>query len=271
VAVQELGEVGDDDVGAVLAQRVGLAHAVDAHDVSEPARAARLHAGQRVLEHGRARRVDAEPPRAGGERVRRGLALQPLARGHDAIDDLLEQLDDPGRPQDVAAVRARGHDGAAQARVAGGLDVAHRAVVPLDPVVLDEGEHQLVLAVAEAVDGARVGRVLRRAGGQVDPARGQERRHAVVARLAVHVAVVVRARVELAEGLAGLLRALAQELVEHLLPRGGVDLGGLRQHAVEVEQAGRDPVGQAEHPASVPGHAGASACHGSDPLRMVAM
>ena len=43
------------------------------------------------------------------------------------------------------------------------------------------------------------------------------------------------------------VRPLAQVLVEHLLPRLGVDLGGLGQDPVEVEQAGRDPVGQAEH------------------------
>ena len=36
-------------------------------------------------------------------------------------------------------------------------------------------------------------------------------------------------------------------LAEHLLPRLGVDGGGLRQDAVEVEQAGGDAIWQAEH------------------------
>ena len=86
--VQQLGEVADDDVGAVLAQRVGLADAIDADDEAEVAGPPGLDAGQRVLEHGRLPRLDAERPRAGEERVRRRLALQMLALGDDAVDDL---------------------------------------------------------------------------------------------------------------------------------------------------------------------------------------
>ena len=41
--------------------------------------------------------------------------------------------------------------------------------------------------------------------------------------------------------------ALAQEAVERLLPRGVVHRGGVGQHAVQVEQAGGDAVGQPEH------------------------
>src|SRR3712207_7597463 len=44
-------EVGHDDVRAVLTQPVGLAEPVDAHDEGEATRAARLDAGDGVLEH----------------------------------------------------------------------------------------------------------------------------------------------------------------------------------------------------------------------------
>src|SRR5439155_17685800 len=75
----------------------------------------------------------------------------------------------------------------------------------------------------------------------------EERPDAVGARAAVDVLVVVAMQVEGHEGLAGALGPLAEGLVEHRLPRGGVDSGRVRQHAVEVEEARAHRVGQAEH------------------------
>src|SRR5215208_2527876 len=86
----------------------------------------------------------------------------------------------------------------------------------------------------------------------MDVARLEERLHAVETGLAVDVLVVVRRPVELLEWHAMLLRPLAQEGVEHLLPRPRVDLGGLPQHPVEVEQTGRDLLWQVEHAPTVP-------------------
>ena len=77
--VEQFGKIADDDVGAVLAQRVGLSDAVDADDEAEPARAPRGDSGECVLEDGRLLRVDAERTRGEEERVRRGLSLQVLA------------------------------------------------------------------------------------------------------------------------------------------------------------------------------------------------
>src|SRR5581483_1799467 len=76
---------------------------------------------------------------------------------------------------------------------------------------------------------------------------GQEGSDAVRPRLAVDVAVVVLVAVEGDERAARLRRPGPQEVVEHLLPGGGVDGGGLGQDAVEVEQAGADAVREAEH------------------------
>jgi hypothetical protein len=81
----------------------------------------------------------------------------------------------------------------------------------------------------------------------VDPARLQERPHSVQARLAVDVLVVVGRAVERLELLAVTRRPVTQEVVEHLLPRAGVDLRGLREHAVEIEETRRDALGQLEH------------------------
>ena len=112
----------DDDVGAVLSERLCLADAVDADDAAEVTGAAGLDAGQRVLEHGRLlparRRARAGPARnVSGA----GLPVQVLALGLDAVDDRVEQLGDAGRREHVAGVGARGDDRARQAGVADGV------------------------------------------------------------------------------------------------------------------------------------------------------
>ena len=76
-------------------ERVGLADPVDADDVAEVAGAARLDAGQGVLEHRRLRGLDAELLGGRQERVRRRLALAgararrraPSTRGLEAVGD----------------------------------------------------------------------------------------------------------------------------------------------------------------------------------------
>jgi hypothetical protein len=49
---QEFGQILDDDVGAVLEQRLGLADAIHAHDDPEVARATGRYAGLGVFEDG---------------------------------------------------------------------------------------------------------------------------------------------------------------------------------------------------------------------------
>src|SRR6266487_7108980 len=251
--LQELGEVRDDDVGAVLEQGLPLSGAVDSDNEAEVPGAPRLDSRQCVLEDGRFGRLDADLLRRREERVGRRLSLQvPLLDG-DPVDADLEQVLDPGGLEDVLAVRAGGHDGSVEPRLANRMDVPHRPVVGLDAVAFQKCHHELVLAVSETVDGLGRRRVVRIALGQLDSARGQERANAVVARLAVDVPVVVGDRVEGGELLAGSLGALAQVRVEHLLPGGGVHLGGRGEDAVEIEEAGADPARQPK-PLRVAGH-----------------
>lgn len=121
---------------------------------------------------------------------------------------------------------------------------------------MDQLQHALVLVVADAVDGLGIERIVGRALRQLDAARLEEVPDAVLTRLAVDVLVVVLVRVEGHELAAGRLRALAQELVEGLLPCGGMDLGCLRQHTVEVKEQRVDVGGQAEHSAHSYGSTG---------------
>ena len=78
--VQQLGEVVDDDVGAVLEQRVVAGAAVDADDEAEAAGPAGGDAGDGVLDHDRPRRVDAEAVGGVQEHVGRRLAGDVLGR-----------------------------------------------------------------------------------------------------------------------------------------------------------------------------------------------
>ena len=232
------------------AQGVGVADPVDADDAPEPARAAGLDAGDRVLEHGRVRRRPRRARRAPARNVSgAGLPFRPsrVATMPSTISSNRSRIPAASRTSrqlELEETTARRSPASRAAR-----DVADRALVDLDAVARDELEHEVVLAVAQAVDrlGARL--VVGRAVREVDAARPEERADPVVARPAVDVLVVVRARVEGHERLAGALRALAQVVVEHLLPRGGMDLRGLREHAVEVEQARLDAVGQSQHAA----------------------
>ena len=69
--VEQLGEILDDDVGAVLAQRLGLADAVDPDDDPEAPGTPGLDPRERVLEDGRlAAGTPAPRPRRGRCRVR---------------------------------------------------------------------------------------------------------------------------------------------------------------------------------------------------------
>ncbi len=79
--------------------------------------------------------------------------------------------------------------------------------------------------------------------------RLQERADPVVSRLTVDVTVIVGDLVEGHKRLAGALRPGLKVLVEHLLPRRGVNDRCLGQDSVQVKQAGAHAVGQPEHAA----------------------
>ena len=159
----------------------------------------------------------------------------------------LEQVPDPGRGEHVAAVGAGRHDGTAQAGVTDGPYVLHRARVCSHPVLADPPQQDFVFAVGQAPDGLRARRVVRAAFRQFDAPGLQEGACPVGPGLPVHVLLVVPDAVEWHEGLTGPPGTVPQVAVEHFLPRGIVDLRGLGEHAVQVEQAAADAVWEPEH------------------------
>ena len=174
-----------------------------------------------------------------------------LPRGDHAIDPHLEQVLDAGGDEDVAAVGAGRHHGAAQPRIPGCADIADRALVRLHPLFLDQFQQDHVLAVTQAVDGLGVRGIVGAAFGQFDATGLQERSGPVGPWLPVDILVVILDRVERRVRLASAFCALTQEAVEHLFPRGIMHLGGLGQDTVEVEEAAADTIRETDHASSV--------------------
>ena len=170
-SVEKFREVGDDDVGAVLAQRRRPAPTRSTPTAAEVPGVPGLDAGQGVLEDRGVVRGDAEVLGRGQEGVRgrlafrcRSLATWPSTRASNR--SLI-----PAELSTSTVLALDEHDRAVQPAGPDGLDVADRVVVDLDPVGADLLHHQVVLLVAEALDGGRAGLVVRAALGQVDAAR----------------------------------------------------------------------------------------------------
>src|SRR5436190_21296831 len=129
---EELREVLDDDVRAVLLQRGRLPDPIEAHHAAEVARPPRLDSRQRILEHGGLGGLRVQHLRGLEVRVGRGLSLDVLALGDDAVHPHLEQVRDPRGLENVLAVRRRGDDRAPEPRVARRVQVADRALIRFD-------------------------------------------------------------------------------------------------------------------------------------------
>ena len=167
-AVDQLGEVGDDDVGAGVAQRVGPGAAVDADDQAEAAGRARPATPETASSTTTARSVRRRRAcRRRRRRCRAPACRRSRVRGDVAVDDDVEAVGQPGRLEHGRGV-ARGRDdgdlGPALGEV---VEQRDRAGVRLRRRRrASTAREHVVLAVAEPADGLRVGRVGRVALGQ---------------------------------------------------------------------------------------------------------
>jgi hypothetical protein len=214
---------------------------------------ARLDPGQRVLEHHRAAGRHVERLGRGQEGVRRRLAAQAALLGDHPVHPHVEQPGQARGFEHQLGVRAGRHDRRGNALSADRTDVGNGSVVYLNATGRQLCQDQVVLAIAQPVDGGCPRRVVRRPLGEVDAPRLEERPGAVQPGLAVDVGVVIGVRIERDELGSRALGALAEEFVEHLLPRRRVHHRGLSDHPVHVEQAGRNTLGKPEHRPSAPG------------------
>ncbi len=236
----ELSEISDDDVRARPEQFLAMPGAVDSDDQAEPAGTPRGNAAQRILEHRRARRRDAQTLR--GEEEGRGvrLALEPHPGGIVPIHDHVEQLRQLRPIQHGTGVAAGRDQPGLHPRAAQPADQVDAACEHLDAVRLENLPEERVLAIAEAAHRLAVGRVGGIAARQVDPARAQKGRDPVVSGQPVDVRAVIRFR-ELVEWLARALRPLAEIIVKQTLPRRRMHAGRAGHDAVQVEDRRIEP------------------------------
>lgn len=235
--------MGAGALEAALAE-VGLA--VHADDEAEAAVGGGLDAGDGVLEDHRVGDVDAQL--AGGLPEHRGVGLAgqaALNRGV-AVHDHGEEVQHAAGAEHGAGVLGAGHEGHGHALGAKLLQQVLGLGEHADAVAGKDLLEVALLALGEGEDGElRSGGGLGGVGlGHAQAAGVEEGAHAVLAGAPVHVVQVVRGGVEGAQclgvggdgGRVGGQRAHGgQGLVEELLPRLGVDAGGVRDHAVHVE------------------------------------
>ncbi len=162
-----------------------------------------------------------------------------------AVNTPLDELLEARHVQHILGVGARRNDEAAQTGFLSGFEVAPRVVEHLDAVVLDRLDQQLILAIANAIDGVRVRLVVGFPVGEVDTPRMQEVAHPVGAWFAVDVVAVVAVG-ELA------LTVLGQDRIEGLLPRLAVHGRSIGEDTVQIEQARGHGFRQSEHHPSIP-------------------
>ena len=158
---------------------------IDSDDEPEPTRAPRCHACEGVLEDGCVGRLHAKG--GGGREICIGgrLAREAVRPRVDAVDAQLEEVADPGRREDVGAVRARGDNCQSEScrlerRARSGRSPRYGST----PSPAQQVENELVLPLAEATTVV------------VAPAsmlpRCEKGAHTVEARSPVHVPAVVR-------------------------------------------------------------------------------
>ena len=106
---EQLVEVVDDDVGAVLDEGIAPGAAIDADGQGEPPGVAGGDAGDGVLDDGGPLRADAQFGGRGEERVGRRLAGQLAGGGDVAVDDDGEAIGEAGGLEHLGGVARRRH------------------------------------------------------------------------------------------------------------------------------------------------------------------
>ena len=169
-----------------------------------------------------------------------GLPSRASRPSHQAVDLYREQRAYARGFEDRCSVLAGRDDRGADAELLQATNQPNRALEGLDAVALEHVDEVAVLAVAEPADRLHIWWVARGALRQRDVARGKEAAHAVVAGLAVDVDAIVPIDIEGSPLQARGGSPLLQEIVEQLLPGGGVHRCGAGDHPVHVEDDGVD-------------------------------
>ena len=205
---------------------------------AEIAGAAGLHARNRVLDHNRPLHRHAQPFGRLDIGVRVRFAGDLLDRRNIAVDLHFENVCQADRLQHSVAVLAGCDDGDA---LAAGFQIADQAGGAFEqhgPARAEQIVENRILAIAETAGRDRFLFVFRPTARQVDAAGAQESLHAVIARLAVDVIMIIAFDGEFLERNAAVPRPVPQEFVEHRFPGRGVEGRRVGDDAVQIEQPG---------------------------------
>ena len=189
-----------------------------------------------VLHHDRPAGLDVQPARGFQIGVGRRLAGQGTGRTFHPVHAHVEQAVEVGPFQHDLAVLAGRDDSDLQPAVSQRPHQFDGRVEDLHAGLAQAVQKSRVLAVAQPADGFQRFVVVRVALGQRDVARRQKAAHPVVTLLAIDVFQIVGFGVERRTGRARLACPAVQKLIEQSLPGDGVQLFGLGDHAVQVEQ-----------------------------------
>src|SRR6516225_4285583 len=220
----------------MLLERLSVALARYTDHESKVAAATSLNAGDGVLDHNRPRRRNAEQLCRHQERIRRRFSGEVLCFDHVAIDPHIEEPFQLGGLQDGRAVLARVDEGDFEAVATQLVDKSNASLVSLHPDAFNGITDQFVLAVAEPAHRFGLWGVVRGSLRQFDAARCEKVANAVETRLSIEMESAVRGKIEGTKGFASLGRAFLEVFVEHLFPTGGVQLGGVANHTIEVKK-----------------------------------
>src|SRR5512133_1670149 len=223
IALEQFSEAGDHEIGPFGTERIRAAARLDSDDETEAACTRCRNAGRTCLEGRRLLWRNAEHPAGGEWDVGCGFRAQLCRDDRVAVHALLDQGSQSGAFENRAGVGTRRDHRAVETGVSCGLEVAPRALKRAHPLLVDLSQECFLLAIREPVDGFRAGRILRVAIREADPTAGKEGADALMARLAVHVALVVGAGVERHEASARPFDASPDELVECLYPGSRVE------------------------------------------------
>src|SRR4030095_471204 len=118
------------------------------------------------------------------------------------------------------------------------MDELDGSLIRLPPSLFNDFVDQVILAVPEPAHRFGLRGVIWGALREVDATGGEKVPHAVEAGLPIHIEPVIRGDLERTKWCTGVRRALLQVGIKHLFPTRRVYVGGVRDHAVEVEEDG---------------------------------
>jgi hypothetical protein len=233
---RDLAEVGDDPVGAVLAQRVSFPHMVNSKHQAKAAVAPGLYTGDGVFDHHGAEGITpAQQFEALQENVGLGLAGQMQTLADDSVNNRLEDIQELHPLENRYGILAGRCQPDAHVAAAQFPNEAHSRLVDIHTHLGRFAQKKLILAIGQAADGFALRRIRGRTIRNVNTPSFKEGAYAVIAGSPIHVGAIVGIGVECMERFPEALLTRTQVLIKEFLPGGGMHTRSEGNHPVKIE------------------------------------